>query len=193
MGIAPVKIYCRGIVYTGEEKVEMHQLAKNITRVGEYKLENRPPGYPKITRTNWKFAEEDVKDAEPANCEGLASSRVLHSTLQSESSNALAAPTSALTLAFADPNNKPGPKRPREDDCKVKAKWSQGDLAKGPNDSFWTGKYNEVQEECKKHGVSQTGTLKLKLQHLRDHCKEIHPVATRQATLSSYSSFFKKK
>ena len=109
MGIAPVKIYCRGIVYAGEEKVEMRLLAKNIQRVGEYKLENRPPGYPKTTRTSWKFAELDVKDAEPANCQGLANSRTWHSTLQSESANVLAAPTSALTLAFANPNSKPGP------------------------------------------------------------------------------------
>ena len=123
----------------------MRLLAKNIQRVGEYKLENRPPDYPKTTRTSWKFAELDVKDAEPANFSGLASSRALHSTLQSESSNVLAAPTSVLSLAFADPNSKPGPKRPREDDCKVKARWSQDDLVKNLHTAFGkesTTKYN---------------------------------------------------
>ena len=171
----------------------MRLLAKNIQRVGEYKLENRPPGYPKTTRTSWKCAELDAKDAEPANCSGLASSRALHSTLQSESSNVLAAPTSALSLAFADPNSKPGPKRPREDDCKVKARWSQDDLVKKPTHSFWEGKYNEVQSECKAHGVSQSGTFKHMLHNLRSHCKEVHPVATRQAKLQSFSNFFKAK
>ena len=193
MGIAPVKIYCRGIVYTGEEKVLMRCLAKNLTRLGEYKLENHPPGYPTTTRTNWKFAAIDVKDAEPANCEGLATSRALHSTLQSESSNALAAPTSALTLAFTSPNNKPGPKRHREGDCQVKAKWSQDDLAKGHKHNFWAGKSKEVQAECKKHEVSQSGALKIMLKRLREHCKEGHPVATRQAKLSSFSNYFTAK
>lgn len=154
-GIAPIKMYCRGIVYTGDEKVEMRLLAKNLTRLGEYKLENHPPGYPTTTRTNWKFAEVDVKDAEPANCQGLANSRTLHSTLQSESANVLAAPTSALTLAFADSNSKPGPKRPREGDCRIKAMWSKDDLAKGPATSFWVGstvkcKQNAWHMECPK-------------------------------------------
>jgi hypothetical protein len=171
----------------------MRLLARNLTRLGEYKLENHPPGYPKTTRTNWKFAELDVKDAEPANCQGLANSRTLHSTLQSESSNVLAAPTSALTLAFADPNSKPGPKRPREGDCRTKAMWARDDLAKGPTTSFWVGKYSEVQAECLAHGVSQSGTLLHMLDRLRSHCKEVHPIATRQARLGSISNFFKAK
>ena len=157
------------------------------------KLENHPPGYPTTTRTNWKFAELDVKDADPANCQGLANSRTLHSTLQSESSNVLAAPTSALTLAFANPNSKPGPKRPREDDCKIKAMWSQDDLAKGTKHSFWVGKYREVQLECQAHGVSQSGSFKQMLDRLRSHCKEVHPIATRQARLDSFSNFFTPK
>jgi len=183
-------MYCCGIVYTGDEKVEMRLLAKNLTRLGEYKLENHPPGYPTTTRTNWKFAEVDVKDAEPANCQGLGNSRTLHSTLQSESAHVLAAPTSALTLAFADPNSKPGPKRPREGDCRIKAMWSQDNLAKGPTTSFWVGKYREVQAECLAHGVSQSCTLKHMLDRLGSHCKGVHPIATRQARLGSISNFF---
>ena len=101
----------------------------------------------------------------------------------------LAAPTSALTLAFADSNSKPGPKRPREGDCRIKAMWSKDDLAKGPATSFWVGKYREVQAECLAHGVSQSGTLKHMLDRLRSHCKEAHPIATRQARLGSISNF----
>ena len=152
-----------------------------------------PPGYPTTIHTNWKFAAEDVKDAEPANCPSLAMSRTLHSTLQVESSHALAAPTSALSLAFADPNSKPGPKRPREEECKVKSKWSKDDLAKPYTHSFWTGNYTELAAECKNHGVSQSGSLQDMLKRLRTHCQDIHPVATRRAKTGSISSFFKPK
>ena len=71
--------------------------------------------------------------------------------------------------------------------------WSKDDLAKGHTHSSWVGKYNEVQAECKKHGVSQSGTLKNMLGRLREHCKEVHPVTTRQARLDTYSNFFKAK
>ena len=72
--------------------------------------------------------------------------------------------------------------------CTIKARWPHDYLAKGSTHSFWSGKYRDVQEEFLAHGVSQSGTLKLMLDRLRSHCKEVHPIATRHSNLDSAPS-----
>ena len=186
----PSKMWCHGLV-KDEAKVEMRLLHKNITKVGEYRLDQRPPGYPKQTRTNWTVAALDVQDANVANADAMARNRELHSTLVREGSSVLAPSTSVLTLSIANPATKRGKKQPRDEvKCTTKTKWST-DQIKRPVSAF-DGHYKELQEECKEHGISQNGTTKAMIERLRNHYAEPHVDASRRARTMALANFFKK-
>jgi hypothetical protein len=154
-------------------------------------LSQKHPGHPHERRTAWKCAEEDVQDAQVANADSMGRSRALHSTLVSEGSSNLAPSTSVLTLPVVSPSTKKGRKKPREETkCTTKTKWSREEMGR-PIKSF-DGKYKELKEECKQHGISQSGTTKAKIERLREHYAEPHVDASRRAKTMPISDFFKQ-
>ena len=168
----------------------MRVLLKNITKVGEYKLTRKPPGYPHETRTSWKWAELDVQDAQVANANAMGRNRQLHSTLTREGSSYLPPATSVLTLPIVDANTKRGRKQQREEvKCPTKMKWTREQMNRPV--SRFDGMNKELQEECKQHGISQTGTTKERIKRLREHYAEPHVDASRRAKTNTLSAYFK--
>ena len=57
--------------------------------------------------------------------------------------------------------------------------------------SRFDGMNKELQEECKQHGISQTGTTKERIKRLREHYAEPHVDASRRAKTNTLSAYFK--
>ena len=157
-------------------------------QVGEFKVVQRPAGYPKTSRTNWTFANEDVADAPSADLNRLAKMRDLTADLKESASHKLPPPTNPLTLLTTGQAGKRGPKRLLEGMCEQKHKYTSVELARSVVQ--WDGKYTDLQEECRAHGISQSGTLKQMLHRLRDHAKLPHSGTKRRSPSLGIAAYF---
>ena len=137
-GFHPIKIWCHGIAFGQDTKIEMRLLV-SPRKVGEYKIFDRKPGDQK-PRTGWNFAPENVKDAAPANIVSLSHQRQLNSSLVNETSF-LAQSKTSLSMVLSH-RQKPGRKRPRVGPCMAKRSWTNERIQQNVN--MWDGKYTAL-------------------------------------------------
>ena len=157
---------------------------------GEYTVAKRKAGYPKDARMGWTFAPIDVQDTPHCNLQTLASQAHLIAQLQQES-GALQPNINALTLRESEKKEKR--KFTDESKCCVKKAFSTIQMGNAISHEFWTGKYGELQDECRAHGVSQCGAMGVMLNRLREHYKLAHVQTTFKTKTSSLSSWLKQE
>jgi hypothetical protein len=184
-GRIPVILRCHGAVYSSGGGVVMRQVY-NPNEVGEYKISEHHPGWPGARREQWSLSEMDVRDAEPTNTQALGRERALNAAIRQQGSDHMQPAVNALTLP------KTGGKRARpkealeaEADCRIRQRWTRSDMNR---DGLM--QYSDIQEECKAHRISQTGTKKEMLTRLKSHY-ELHTRRTERAMGASLALMFK--
>jgi hypothetical protein len=178
-GFAPVDIYCHGLT-KNDAKIQM-RLVKQPQQKGEYKLKSRPPGHPGATRSRWKMAPLDVDDADKASNSAHTAARELNASINSQSSFLCSSDTS-LTFRV------PGEKRKKEESvCSTKKLYTDADMEKPM--FKWQGKYRQIEDECREHGVTTFGTLKEMLKNLKAHYALPHKDQTRNVRPGSMSAW----
>ena len=167
-GMRPVTMWCHGIAYEHGTKIQMRIInTAQPQKPGEYTIARRRAGYPKEARTQWNIAPVDVDDTPAANTQVLATQAQLLSELRQET--ALLQPNSnPLTLRESMPKRGTDKRKCEEESkCLIKKLFTIDQIALSASHSFWNGKYMEIQDECRAHGVPQCDTLGVKLDPAR--------------------------